>query len=202
MIVRLTGELVEKHPPMLVLDVAGVGYQVEAPMPVFDGLPSLGSRVTLLIHPVIREDAYLLFGFSHSSDRSLFAELLKISGVGPRLALGILSGISAADFAVMVEAGDAKSLTRLPGIGQKTAERLVLEMRTRLDGLGLSGASASTASTAAPDAATEARAGLIALGYSASEAMKMVRKAAEGAGAEGVSAEAIIRQALKDRMGQ
>ncbi|MEM7053379.1 MAG: Holliday junction branch migration protein RuvA [Pseudomonadota bacterium] len=202
MIVRLSGELVDKHPPMLVLDVAGVGYQVEVPMSVFDGLPALGTKITLLIHSVIREDAHLLFGFSRSSDRSLFAELLKISGVGPRLALGILSGISAADFAMMVEAGDAKSLTRLPGIGQKTAERLVLEMRTRLDGLGLSANSASIGAATKPDVSSEARAGLIALGYSSSEAMKMVRKAAEDAGSEGISPEAIIRQALKNRMRQ
>ena len=202
MIVRLTGELIEKHPPFLVLDVSGVGYQLEAPMPVFDGLPKLGSRITLLIHPVIREDAHLLFGFARASDRSLFAELLKISGVGPRLALGILSGISASDFALMVESGDAKSLTRLPGIGQKTAERLILEMRTRLDGLGLAAESGGTTGTVAPDASTEARAGLIALGYSSSEAAKMVRKAVETAGEEGISAEAVIRQALKNRMRQ
>ncbi len=200
MIVQLSGELIEKKPPFLVLDVSGVGYQVEAPMPVFDGLPALGTRIKLLIHPVIREDAHLLFGFLRDAERSLFAELLKISGVGPRLALGILSGISASDFALMVESGDAKSLTRLPGIGQKTAERLVLEMRTRLDGLGLSGDSGSSMSASKPDASTEARAGLIALGYSSSEAMKMVRKAAENADAEGVSAETIIRQALKQRM--
>lgn len=202
MIVRLTGELIEKHPPFLVLDVAGVGYQVESPMSVFDGLPALGTKITLLIHSVIREDAYLLFGFTRNADRSLFAELLKISGVGPRLALSILSGISAADFALMVESGDAKSLTRLPGIGQKTAERLVLEMRTRLDGLGLSADAAGDVTKAKPDASSEARSGLIALGYSSSEAMKMVRKAAESADAEGISAEAIIRQALKNRMKQ
>ena len=202
MIVRLTGELIEKHPPFLVLDVAGVGYQVESPMSVFDSLPAPGTKITLLIHSVIREDAHLLFGFTRNADRSLFAELLKISGVGPRLALSILSGISAADFAIMVESGDAKSLTRLPGIGQKTAERLVLEMRTRLDGLGLSADAAGDVTKAKPDASSEARSGLIALGYSSSEAMKMVRKAAESAGAEGISAEAIIRQALKNRMKQ
>ena len=202
MIVRLTGELIEKHPPFLVLDVAGVGYQVESPMSVFDGLPAPGTKITLLIHSVIREDAHLLFAFTRNADRSLFAELLKISGVGPRLALSILSGISAADFALMVESGDAKSLTRLPGIGQKTAERLVLEMRTRLDGLGLSAGAAGDVTEAKSDASSEARAGLIALGYSSSEAMKMVRKAAESAGTEGISAEAIIRQALKNRMKQ
>ena len=202
MIVRLTGELIEKHPPFLVLDVAGVGYQVESPMSVFDGLPAPGTKITLLIHSVIREDAHLLFGFTCNADRSLFAELLKISGVGPRLALSILSGISAADFALMVESGDAKSLTRLPGIGQKTAERLVLEMRTRLDGLGLSAGAAGEVTETKPDASSEARAGLIVLGYSSSEAMKMVRKAAESANMEETGAEAIIRQALKNRMKQ
>ena len=196
MIARLSGTLIERHPPNLVVDVGGVGYQVEAPMSVFDRLPEIGQPCTLLIHPVVREDAHLLFGFIDASDRELFRSLLKISGVGPKVALAILSSISAADFALLVEAGDSQSLTRLPGIGKKTAERLILEMRSRLDGLDLSTSSPGGTSSSARDAASEARDGLIALGYSAAEALKMVK----GADEEGASAEAIIRRALKNRM--
>jgi len=196
MIARLCGTLIERRPPLIVIDVGGVGYEVEAPMSVFDRLAETGQPCTLLIHQVVREDAHLLFGFTTGSDRELFRSLLKISGVGPKVALAILSSVSAADFALMVESGDAQSLTRLPGIGKKTAERLILEMRSRLDGLDLAAASPGGVSSGARDAVSEARDGLIALGYSAAEALKMVKGASE----EGASAETIIRQALKNRM--
>lgn len=195
MIGRLSGTLIERRPPWLLIDVAGVGYEVEAPLSVFDRLPDNGQPCTLLIHQVIRDDAHLLFGFAAREDRELFRSLLKVSGVGPKVALAILSSVSAADFGLLVEAGDAQALTRLPGIGKKTAERLVLEMRSRLADLDLDDA-AGHAGPGSPgqDASGEARAGLVALGYSPAEALKMVK------GANGESAEAIIRQALKSRM--
>jgi len=199
MIARLAGTLLERRPPNLLLDISGVGYEVEAPMSVFDKLPDTGQPCTLLIHQVIREDAHLLFGFVNSADRELFRSLLKISGVGPKVALAILSSVSAADFALMVESGDSQALTRLPGIGKKTAERLILEMKSRLDGLEIGpGAAGSAAEQAggADSAASEARAGLVALGYSPAEALKMIK----GLGEASASAEAMIRQALKNRM--
>ena len=149
MIGRLSGTLLQRRPPDLLIDVGGVGYEVEAPMSVFDRLPADGQPCTLLIHQVIREDAHLLFGFVSASDRELFRSLLKISGVGPKVALAILSSVSAADFALMVESGDSQALTRVPGIGKKTAERLILEMKSRLDGLEL-GSGASTGSGQSP----------------------------------------------------
>ena len=192
MIGRLNGILLERQPPQLLIDVAGVGYEVEAPLSVFDRLPALGEPVTLLTQLIVREDAHTLYGFVHAGDRALFRALLKVSGVGPRLAMVILSGVSSDDFALMVEAGDAQALTRLPGIGKKTAERLLLEMRGRLSDLpgGQGGA------VAPADAGAEARAALTALGYSAAEALKMVR-AVE---APDQPAEALIRAALKKRM--
>ncbi|MGK7294446.1 MAG: Holliday junction branch migration protein RuvA [Candidatus Wenzhouxiangella sp. M2_3B_020] len=197
MIARLAGTLIERRPPHLLIDVGGVGYEVEAPMTVFDRLPEAGQPCTLLIHQVVREDAHLLFGFASASDRELFRTLLKISGVGPRLALAILSSVSANDFALMVESGDSQSLTRLPGIGKKTAERLILEMKSRLDDMELApGESAPAAGGTGRDAASEARAGLVALGYSQAEALKMIKSLDD----ESASAEAMIRQALKNRM--
>ena len=192
MIGRLHGILLERQPPQLLVDVGGVGYEVEAPLSVFDKLPALGETVTLLTQLIVREDAHTLYGFLHADDRVLFRALLKVSGVGPRLAMAILSGVSSDEFALMVEAGDAQALTRLPGIGKKTAERLLLEMRGRLSDLpGGQGGAAAPA-----DAAAEARAALTALGYSAAEALKMVR-AVES---PDQSAEALIRSALKKKM--
>lgn len=198
MIGRLAGVLIDRQPPWLILDVGGVGYEVEAPMSVFDRLPETGQSCTLLIHHLVREDAQLLFGFTSRQDRELFRALLRLSGIGPKVALGILSSLSAADFALLVEAGDSQALTRLPGIGKKTAERLILEMRSRLDGVAL-GAGSTVSGGAAPsgsDAAAEARAGLVALGYSPAEAFKMIKAVADPA----QSAEALIRLALKNRM--
>ena len=191
MIVQLKGTLISKRPPLLAVDVSGVGYEVEAPLSVFDQLPAVGEPVTLLTQMIVREDSQTLYGFSRESDRALFRELLKVSGVGPRLALAILSGVSGNDFALMVEAGDAQALTRLPGLGKKTAERLILEMRGRLPEQEGGGAAAAVG-----DAAAEARAALAALGYSSAEALKMVRAVAN----QDQPAEALIRAALKQKM--
>lgn len=191
MIVRLHGTLIDRRPPMVVVDVGGVGYEVEAPLSVFDRLPQTGELLTLLTHMVVREDSQALYGFVSEADRQLFRELLRVSGVGPRLALAILSGVSGNEFALMVEAGDAQALTRLPGIGKKTAERLILEMRGRLPDTGEAGVAGAPS-----DVAGEARAALTALGYSAAEALKMVRAVAD----QEQSAEALIRAALKQKM--
>jgi Holliday junction DNA helicase RuvA len=191
MIAQLRGTVLERQPPQVVVEVAGIGYEVECPLSAFDQLPAVGEAVTLLTQLIVREDAHTLYGFMRRSDRALFRELLKVSGVGPRLALAILSGVSSDDFSIMVEAGDSQSLTRLPGIGKKTAERLILEMRGRLPEREDSSGGAVPA-----DAAVEARAALTALGYSAAEALKMVRQVA----APDLSAEQLIRAALKQKM--
>ncbi len=191
MIVRLEGTLLARQPPLVTIDVGGVGYQVEAPLNVFDRLPQTGQAVTILTRLVVREDSQTLYGFLVEADRQLFDELLKISGIGPRLALAILSGVSSDDFALMVEAGDAGALTRLPGIGKKTAERLILEMRGKLPD---SGQGVDVAGSA--NAAAEARAALTALGYSSAEALKMVRAVAD----QDQPSEALIRAALKQKM--
>jgi len=191
MIAQLTGTVLERQPPQVVVEVSGIGYEVECPLSAFDQLPAKGESVTLLTQLIVREDAHTLYGFMRRSDRALFRELLKVSGVGPRLALAILSGVSSDDFSIMVEAGDAQALTRLPGIGKKTAERLILEMRGRLpEQEGPAGAAPPS------DAGAEARAALTALGYSAAEALKMVRQVAE----PDQTAEQLIRAALKQKM--
>ncbi len=191
MIVQLSGRVLERQPPQVVVEVAGVGYEVECPLSAFDQLPAVGESVTLLTQLIVREDAHTLYGFMRRSDRALFRELLKVSGVGPRLALAILSGVSSDDFSIMVEAGDSQALTRLPGIGKKTAERLILEMRGRLpEQERVAGESPSS------DAGAEARAALTALGYSPAEALKMVRQVAE----PDQTAEQLIRAALKQKM--
>ena len=132
MIGRLCGILVEKKAPGLVIDVNGVGYEVEAPMTTFYELPKVGEKVTIYTHLVVREDAHLLFGFIKDNDRALFRSLIKVSGVGGKLALALLSGMSSHDFIKTVRSNDIASLTRIPGVGKKTAERLVIEMRDRL----------------------------------------------------------------------
>jgi len=191
MIAQLKGTVIDRQPPQVVVDIGGVGYEVECPLSVFDQLPQTGQPVTLLTQLIVREDSQTLYGFMRRSDRALFRELLKVSGVGPRLALTILSGVSSDDFALMVEAGDAQALARLPGIGKKTAERLILEMRGRLPESDEPGGSAAPA-----DAAGEARAALTALGYSSAEALKMVRAVA----AADLNSEQLIRAALKHKM--
>ena len=132
MIGRLRGVLAEKQPPLLLLDIQGVGYEVSAPMSTFYQLPAAGETVTLLTHLVVREDAHLLFGFATENERAMFRSLIKVNGVGAKLALTLLSGISASDFARCIRDNDTATLVRLPGVGKKTAERLVVEMRDRL----------------------------------------------------------------------
>jgi Holliday junction DNA helicase RuvA len=165
---RLAGTLVEKTPPTVVVMVHGVGYEVDVPMSTFYNLPRTGEAVELLTHLVVREDAHLLYGFLTGAERGAFRQLLKVSGVGPKVALAVLSGLSVDDLALAVAAEDAASLTRVPGIGRKTAERLVLELR---DKLATAGPSPKSAAPNAPDALNA----LLALGYNAREASAAIR---------------------------
>ena len=196
MIGRLRGELVSKIPPLLMIDVNGVGYDVESPMSTFYNLPAVGEQVILFTHLAIRDDAHVLYGFSSESERSLFRSLLKVSGVGAKMALAILSGMSADEFAACVQANDTAALVRLPGIGKKTAERLIVEMRDRLDKLDL-GDVATQPKGVAPAVdhtpVSDAVGALIALGYKANDASRMVR----GIDCDGLTSEEIIRASLK-----
>ncbi len=198
MIGRLRGTLALKQPPLLLLDVNGVGYEVEAPMSTFYQLPALGEMVVLHTHLVVREDAHLLFGFASESERRLFRTLIKVNGVGAKLALTILSGITADEFARSVQDNDTDALVRLPGIGKKTAERLIVEMRDRLadweGGAVLPGTLPAQITTSqAPDETRDAVSALISLGYKPPEASRLVSKVET----EGLSSEDIIRAALK-----
>ncbi len=188
MIGRIQGVLLEKNPPQLLVDCAGVGYEVEVPMSTFYGLPGTGQRVTLLTHLVVREDAHLLYGFATESERRAFRQLLKISGVGARTALAVLSGMSVAELAEAVTLQEAGRLTRVPGIGKKTAERLLLELK---DKLGAELAAPLAVNRAAPAAADVLHA-LVSLGYSEKEAVAVVKQLPEG-----LSVADGIRQALK-----
>lgn len=194
MIGLLRGRLVDKQPPQLVLDVAGVGYELEAPMSTIYALQPDAGEVSLFTHMVVREDALLLYGFATRDERRLFRELIRISGVGPKLALTILSGISVADFMATVDADDAGRLTGLPGIGRKTAARLLVEMRGRLDRADLAAAAAIGGSTAAAgtDAAGEARHALVSLGYKPQEVARLLKGVDDT-----LDSEAMIREALK-----
>lgn len=193
MIGRLKGTLAAKQPPELLVDVGGVGYEVSAPMSTFYDLPRTGSEVTLLTHLVVREDSQTLYGFLREGDRALFRSLLKVSGVGARLALAILSGMDAAEFSRSVHDRDAAALARLPGIGKKTAERLIVEMSGRVEALE-AGTETGMSPRPASDTA-EAIGALVALGYKHAEAERMVRAVAE----PGLASEEIIRLALKRR---
>jgi Holliday junction DNA helicase RuvA len=166
MIGRLTGLLAEKNPPQLLVDVGGVGYEVDVPMSTFYNLPALGERVSLLTHFVVREDAQVLFGFLTAEERATFRQLVKISGIGPRTALSILSGLSVAELAQAVSLQESGRLIKVPGIGKKTAERLLLELKGKLGAdLNLPGASAAQG-----DAAGDIQQALVALGYSEKDA--------------------------------
>ena len=195
MIGRLRGTLIAKQAPSLVLDVHGVGYEIEAPMTTFYELPPVGKEVTLFTHLVVREDAHLLCGFASERERRLFRQLIKVSGVGARLALTILSGISADVFVGCVVNKDTVTLTRLPGVGKKTAERLIMEMRDRLDDWDQSVAvtDVSVAATTETSPLGVAVSALVALGYKPQEASRMVRIIDAG----GLSSEEIIRRALQ-----
>lgn len=189
MIGSLTGILAEKLPPRLLLDVGGVGYDLEAPLSTCFALPAVGERARVLTHLVVREDALLLYAFATEAERSLFRNLLKVSGVGPKLALGLLSGISIEDFAVVVRAQDVAALTRIPGVGRKTAERLLIEMRDRLES-SIGGTDAASM-PGGPEA--DALHAMLALGYKPAEASRLIKAAATGT----QSTEELIRRALQ-----
>jgi len=197
MIGFLRGKLVHKAPPFLVLDVQGVGYEVEAPMTTFYDLPAINEEIKLHTHLVVREDAHILFGFSTEADRSLFRTLIKVNGVGPKLALTILSGQTAEEFHRCIHDNDTQALVRLPGVGKKTAERLIIEMRDRLPGLGDSPMEGiNNVGAAAPSVGNpkqEAVSALCSLGYKPLDASKMVQNIST----EGKSCEDIIRLALQ-----
>ncbi|MBA1146259.1 Holliday junction branch migration protein RuvA [Ectothiorhodospiraceae bacterium WFHF3C12] len=200
MIGRLRGQVIEKHPPVVLVDVAGVGYEVEVPLSTFHDLPGAGEAVTLHTHLAIKEDAHSLYGFASQRERTVFRTLIRISGVGPKLALTLLSGMRVEELLGCIEAQDTSALTRVPGVGKKTAERLLVELRDRIDGLGLlpsaaagTGVAPAGETPAATDAVSEAVAALIALGYKPPEASQMVRKL----DASERSSEELIRMALQ-----
>lgn len=198
MIGRLRGMVVHKQPPQLLLDVNGVGYEIHAPMTTFYDVPEAGQTVTLYTHLIVREDAHLLFGFSRSEDREVFRQLIKVTGIGAKTAVSILSGLASADLARCVAEGDVDRLTRVPGIGRKTAERMIVELRDKLSGLqsglGESGLlAAADSASAAPDPVADAISALVALGYKALDAGRWVRSIQT----QGMRSEEIIRQALQ-----
>lgn len=197
MIGRITGVLIEKRPPQIIVDCHGVGYELEAPMTTIWTLPDLNESVSLYTHLAVRDDAHLLYGFASASERALFRSLLRVNGVGTKMALVILSGMDADAFAACVNAGDAARLTALPGVGKKTAERLIVEMRDRVG--DLQGADPKLAERQAHpgDPGNDAVSGLIALGYKPQEASKYVH----GLDTEGLSSEEIIRQVLRSLVG-
>ena len=170
MIGKLSGTLLEKSPPQVLIDCGGVGYEVDVPMSTFYGLPHLGEKVALLTHFVVREDAQLLYGFATATEREAFRQLIKVSGVGPRMALSLLSGMSVAELAQAVTAQEAGRLVKVPGIGKKTAERLLLELKGKLGpDLALPGAAVQT------DAQSDIVQALIALGYNEKEAAAAIK---------------------------
>jgi Holliday junction DNA helicase RuvA len=195
MIGYLRGTLLDKQPPYLLLDVQGVGYELQAPMTTFYELPATGGTVALYTHLAVREDAHQLYGFAKAGERDLFRHLLRVNGVGAKLALTILSGMDAGGFAGCIQAGDTAALVRLPGVGRKTAERLIVEMRDRLDALsGIALAPPGAAATQAPATPVEeAVTALIGLGYKPQEASRMVRAIDTAE----LSSEQIIRAALQ-----
>lgn len=204
MIGHLRGRILDKQPPWLLLDVNGVGYEIEASMNTFYQLPELGAEVGLHTHFVVREDAQLLYGFADQQEKLLFRTLIKASGVGPKLALSILSGISADDFIRSVHAEDTTALVRIPGVGKKTAERLIVEMKDRLNQLQLptlvelelSSGNLPAASMPTTDHRAEAESALVALGYKPQQATRAIEQAANALG-DGAGTEDLIRQALK-----
>ena len=195
MIGRLKGILIHKAPPWIVVDVHGVGYELEAPMSTFYDLPELGREVALFTHYAQKEDSVSLYGFLREPERRLFRDVQKVSGIGAKIALAVLSGVSVDEFARLVQAGDITALTRIPGIGKKTAERMVVELRDRaadLAGGGVPGAMAAGAGDPVADAVTA----LQQLGYKPAEAARMAREAA----APGDEAATIIRKALQSAL--
>ncbi len=196
MIGRLRGTLVSKQPPWIVLDVGGVGYELEVPMSTLYDLPEAGREVALLTHYAIKEDTAALYGFLREEERALFRNLQKVSGIGARTALAVLSGVSTGEFARLVHDSDVAALTRIPGIGKKTAERIVVELRDRVDAAGLPAQMRGAGKAASPQ--EEAVAALQQLGYKPAEAARLAKAAA----VDGDDAETIIRKALRAALGR
>ena len=195
MIGRIHGILLERKAPELLIDVQGVGYEVLVSLNTFFDLPVPGQTVTLHTHFVVREDVQQLYGFADTVERELFRSLIRVSGVGPKMALAILSGMTAAEFVRSVQHNDTATLVRLPGVGKKTAERLIIEMRDRLSHFAAGSAESPVAGSEArqADAAQEAESALISLGYKPQEAARMITAVAS----EGQSSQELIRLALK-----
>jgi Holliday junction DNA helicase RuvA len=204
MIGNIRGTLLEKQPPEILIEAGGVGYEVQVPMTSFYELPEIGQEANLVIHFVVREDAQLLFGFANKKERAVFRELIKASGVGPKLALAILSGMNAEQFMQCVSREDVTALTKLPGVGKKTAERLVIEMRDRLSKLAKDQGYAETVHLTPDlpventfvqraDAKEEALSALLALGYKGPQASKVIQAVFN----DGMSSEQLIREALR-----
>ena len=193
MIGRLKGILAAKQPPWLVIDVGGVGYEIEAPMSTVFDLPEVGREVALFTHYAAKEDTVALYGFLREAERTLFRTLQKVSGIGAKTSLAVLSGASVDEFARLVQTGDIAALTRIPGIGKKTAERIVVELRDRVDGIALASVGMGNTGAVPKDPVTEASVALQQLGYKPVEVARLVKDAA----AAGDDAEAIIRKALK-----
>jgi holliday junction DNA helicase RuvA len=198
MIGRIQGTLLQKEPPMLLVDTGGIAYEISAPMTTFYNLPDIGNKVTLFTHLVVRDDAHLLYGFSSESVRTLFRILLKVSGIGPRVALALLSGLSESEFIHCIAEENIGRITQVPGIGRKTAERLIVELRDKID---LQSAPATSATRGddgfVPDAVSEAVSALVSLGYKPNEANRAIRNISTS----GKSSEDIIRQALQAMTG-
>lgn len=195
MIGRLRGTLIHKQPPWLVVDVNGVGYELEAPMSTFYDLPELGREIALFTHYAQKEDSVSLYGFLRENERRLFRDVQKVTGIGAKIALAVLSGMPVDEFARLVQIGDVTALTRIPGIGKKTAERMVVELRDRA--ADLIGGGVTLGSNGAPvDAQSEATIALQQLGYKPADAARMAREAT----ASGDDAATIIRKALKSAL--
>jgi Holliday junction DNA helicase RuvA len=199
MIGRLTGVLIEKQAPFLLLDVQGVGYEIQAPMTTFYALPELEQRATLYTHLTVSDTAHQLFGFVQRRDRDLFRTLIKVNGVGPKMAVAILSGMDAGQLSRCVHDDNVAALVKVPGVGKKTAERLIIELRDKLVAPSSAGndllSDSAAAPTATPDGRDEAEGALISLGYKPTEAAKMVAAAARGN--ESAGTQELIRLALK-----
>lgn len=197
MISRLVGVLVEKTPPAILVDVAGVGYEVEVPLSTLTRLPETGAEIVLHTHFVVREDVQLLYGFYDKLERQVFRSLIKVNGVGPKLALALLSGMDVTEFVACIQHNDVQTLVRLPGVGRKTAERLIIEMRDRLDEWGVSGERdgiatlSATANTRA--VLRDAETALISLGYKPPEASRVISSIKD----EELNLEGLIKEALK-----
>lgn len=193
MISFLRGKLLKKQPPLLILDVKGVGYEIDAPMTTFYVLPDVGNEIEIFTHLVVRDDAHLLFGFATENERLLFRSLIKVNGVGAKMALTILSGIETDEFSQCVQNNDAERLTKLPGIGKKTAERLIVEMRDRLGNLPKTTTQKNKTINVYTTPVDEAVSALISLGYKPPEASRYVLAIAN----DNMSSEELIREALK-----